>query len=743
MAILDQAFELFQTDLEQNAQEQLRRWRKLAKAGLLPGAGQTQKAALVEKANSGVMVALFVPPVVARRIALSAGEPAEELHVTLAYLGKADDISPDDRLRLKRAVAGFARGCQQQRGEFNSLARFCNTGSDDGDAFVLIPDLPDLPVARQRLVGAIEYATDGRVQTDSNHGYVPHTTLAYLSKGKRLPFDRLKEPVPVVFSFVSLVLGDERYDYPLAAPVLAKALVKRLGGRHSAREYKALTRIIELAQLLGGFAYAEQAGRRHSSRDEAMIQEIHDLAKTELGAACKLEMPTGVVKPAAVLPLLRSAVLVERHARHNQKDHAGKKGGKGGVEAAFGELPANLANLRKKESDSIVGKLAKLDANTLSAALKDAEKLGGQEGFVKSGLLLKAIKKRRNDLVRQQAKAGLAEKGQTNAPNYQPASTARACENCRHSNYVKSNIHCNLFDFDAERGYVCDRWQNREEGQQQLTPGLSSRAGVFSLAQQVLALRGGKTSGNFGHSGRKGKHGGSKPGGGHSKVGIKQGDSQKEKLKKISTSRPESRPGKKGGGDTDPDTWSSRVSGDEADAILTYTTSKYHSINGGLRSGKVSKEDAKTIKSIDSAMEKSRLKKEMVSYENQKLYRAASIPEVNKALDSGNFKGFEFTEKGYTSTTTDKQIAQNFLRGEGSRLFRVKSPAGTKAANVSELSNLKGEKEVLIARNTRYKITGVEKTKEKIGYRDPKGKVRYRTKTVEWVTLEVVGQDGE
>jgi hypothetical protein len=47
-------------------------------------------------------------------------------------------------------------------------------------------------------------------------------------------------------------------------------------------------------------------------------------------------------------------------------------------------------------------------------------------------------------------------------------------------------------------------------------------------------IKGSSTSGNFGHSGRPGKHGGSKGGGGHGAIGVKPGATTKQKTKAIS-----------------------------------------------------------------------------------------------------------------------------------------------------------------------------------------------------------------
>ncbi len=57
-------------------------------------------------ARNGVMVALFPSPATAAMLAQPGGEPAEILHVTLAYLGQAIQFTDGDALR--RAVAGWA-----------------------------------------------------------------------------------------------------------------------------------------------------------------------------------------------------------------------------------------------------------------------------------------------------------------------------------------------------------------------------------------------------------------------------------------------------------------------------------------------------------------------------------------------------------------------------------------------------------------------------------------------------------
>jgi len=175
---------------------------------------------------------------------------------------------------------------------------------------------------------------------------------------------------------------------------------------------------------------------------------------------------------------------------------------------------------------------------------------------------------------------------------------------------------------------------------------------------------------------------------------------------------------------------------------MTYISEKYEAINTDLREGDISAENRETIKQLDAALAKSQLTKDTKLYEDQRLYRAASVPEVNAALKSGNLKGLEFTEKGFTSTTSDKETARSFQRGEESRLFVVNAPKGTKAGKPGELAGiLKGEKEVLLARNTRYRVKNVEKVKEKRTWKDSlTGRKRTKTETVEYIHLDVIGQ---
>lgn len=143
-------------------------------------------------------------------IAVDGGEAAEDLHLTLLYLGDPADY---DLELVSAALKLFSvRQCWTLQGRVAGVGRFIGDG--DQDVVVALVDCPDLAYLRQRLT---EFLWDQGVpcNAESGHGYVPHITLAYVTKGDAVPTG----PVDAVeFSMDSLTLasGPERktYDFP-------------------------------------------------------------------------------------------------------------------------------------------------------------------------------------------------------------------------------------------------------------------------------------------------------------------------------------------------------------------------------------------------------------------------------------------------------------------------------------------------------------------------------------------------
>ncbi|MET8006311.1 HK97 family phage prohead protease [Nonomuraea glycinis] len=184
-------------------------WRDGMDAGaaledLAERAGREVKADRAD-AGTGVMVAFLLPPDLAAGLAVEDGLPAEDLHVTLAYLGKELDE------QALATVAGIAEevaaGAGPLSGTVGGLGVF--PPNEDGVPVFATVDVPGLEVVRQRLV---ERLADAGISPASNHGYTPHVTRTYLEEGAGLP-----EPLPpqqVQFGELAVVRGDEVTFFP-------------------------------------------------------------------------------------------------------------------------------------------------------------------------------------------------------------------------------------------------------------------------------------------------------------------------------------------------------------------------------------------------------------------------------------------------------------------------------------------------------------------------------------------------
>jgi 2'-5' RNA ligase len=174
--------------------------------------GSLAEALLAEANLSGGehgMVAFYPAPELARKLAVDGGEKAEDLHVTLAFLGK--DFLPEGDARagglrmLQGAVMRWASRTGPMRGVIAGRGLFTEGPKP---VTYLVPDVPALPDARERLVGMLA-AAGYPARTD--HGYSPHLTVAY----DDLSDYRSPRGVAIEFDQVTLVVGDTRYSFPL------------------------------------------------------------------------------------------------------------------------------------------------------------------------------------------------------------------------------------------------------------------------------------------------------------------------------------------------------------------------------------------------------------------------------------------------------------------------------------------------------------------------------------------------
>lgn len=164
------------------------------------------------KGHTSAMVALYPTPSVAKRLALKDGkaERVDDLHVTLAFLGKAADLKDHDRLR--EIVQGVAASFPKLSGEVSGIGLF--TAGPEPVTYASI-DVPGLEQFRERLVAALR---TGGYPPKTEHGFTPHMTLAYE--------DRKDVNVPnakLAFSHVAVVLADKHTSFPLGGHHLEEA----------------------------------------------------------------------------------------------------------------------------------------------------------------------------------------------------------------------------------------------------------------------------------------------------------------------------------------------------------------------------------------------------------------------------------------------------------------------------------------------------------------------------------------
>lgn len=168
----------------------------------------TMRTLTVNQEQAGVMVALYPPEETARAIALDASDlpdgsraiPWEELHLTLAFFGPADE-QPADQAEALRALADFAGYWPIVRGTLNGMARF---RGDEQDAYVLLYDSPGLAEFCDVVREVMGYYG---LSASRGHSFTPHVTLASLPADAATP-GKMPEAREVAMTQIGLAWGD-------------------------------------------------------------------------------------------------------------------------------------------------------------------------------------------------------------------------------------------------------------------------------------------------------------------------------------------------------------------------------------------------------------------------------------------------------------------------------------------------------------------------------------------------------
>lgn len=167
---------------------------------------------LQEDQHTGIMLAFMLDSKISQRLTIPGGEPAEDLHITLCYLGNTDEFTPDIG-HLKTTVAKFAaRELPLSGGSIGGIGRFTPSDSSDNlSPIIAMVNMPGLQEWRRQLASALDSAG---VYVASDFDFNPHITLAYTDPDAPMPTQNI-EALPLYFNTLWLCIGDERIPYKL------------------------------------------------------------------------------------------------------------------------------------------------------------------------------------------------------------------------------------------------------------------------------------------------------------------------------------------------------------------------------------------------------------------------------------------------------------------------------------------------------------------------------------------------
>jgi hypothetical protein len=146
-------------------------------------------------------------------------------------------------------------------------------------------------------------------------------------------------------------------------------------------------------------------------------------------------------------------------------------------------------------------------------------------------------------------------------------------------------------------------------------------------------------------------------------------------------------------------------------AIKEYTGSMYIDVNQALRKGKpIPAADRKDMKLVDEAFSKAK------TTEPLEVYRG--IGPSDSDMFANLKAGDSFQDKGFVSTSTDKDTADNFSRGDTPTMMQINVPKGSKAISVDSMSVFqkgghakRSENEILLNRGGSFKVLSIKPAK--------------------------------
>jgi len=163
--------------------------------------------------HTGAMVALIPTKEDAARLAVDEGELAEELHLTLRYLGKAADLGARGIQDVIDRVSTVANGLPRIEADISSVAVFNPGDANDRDTCLVWLVAGDIIDAVHELVEDALDFVEAPIPPQ-HRPYTAHITAAYTDDLGRLG-ELVSRVGPVRFDRLRLAFGGEFTDIPL------------------------------------------------------------------------------------------------------------------------------------------------------------------------------------------------------------------------------------------------------------------------------------------------------------------------------------------------------------------------------------------------------------------------------------------------------------------------------------------------------------------------------------------------
>jgi 2'-5' RNA ligase len=174
---------------------------------------------VAKEGQTGAMIGFWLPSQVAKLLVQhGATEPVDELHLTVAYFGKAADMPPEKQAALVRIAQEYCAASPPLTGQISGVGRFAPSAGSEGQEVIYASfDCPNLVAFRQGLLSRLERAG---ITCDMQHGYTPHITLAYVQSEKQFGLPTSAPKSMVTFGALTVALAGQRTQCPLGGLVL-------------------------------------------------------------------------------------------------------------------------------------------------------------------------------------------------------------------------------------------------------------------------------------------------------------------------------------------------------------------------------------------------------------------------------------------------------------------------------------------------------------------------------------------